>query len=60
MTTVYPGRTATPMQEALHESEGNPYDPDRWIQPETVAKAVIDVIDLGPDASLSDITIRPR
>ena len=60
VTTVYPGRTATPMQEALHESEGNPYDPERWIQPESVAKAVIDVIDLGPDHSMSDITIRPR
>ena len=34
------------MQEALHESEGNPYDPDRWIQAETVAKAIIDVMDL--------------
>ena len=60
VTTVYPGRTATPMQEALHESEGNPYDPDRWIQPESVAKAVVDVIELSSDATIADITIRPR
>lgn len=60
VTTVYPGRTATPMQEALHAEEGNPYDPSRWIQPETVATTVIQVLDLAPDATISDITVRPR
>lgn len=60
VTTVYPGRTATPMQAALHEYEGTPYDPNRWIQPETVATAVLQVLDLPPDATISDITVRPR
>jgi NAD(P)-dependent dehydrogenase (short-subunit alcohol dehydrogenase family) len=60
VTTVYPGRTATPMQAALHEHEGNPYDPTRWIQPETVATTVLQVLDLAPDATISDITVRPR
>lgn len=60
VTTVYPGRTATPMQEALHAHEGNPYDPDRWIQPGTVAATVLQIIDLPPDATISDVTVRPR
>lgn len=60
VTTVYPGRTATPMQEALHAHEGNPYDPDRWIQPGTVAATVLQIIDLPPDATISDITVRSR
>ncbi|MGL5824247.1 MAG: SDR family oxidoreductase [Nocardioides sp.] len=60
VTTVYPGRTATPMQAALHEYEDVPYDPSRWIQPETIAQVVLDVIDLTPDATLSEITLRPR
>lgn len=60
VTTVYPGRTATPMQESLHEYEGTAYDPQRWIQPETVATAVVRVIDLSQDASIPDLTIRPR
>lgn len=60
VTTVYPGRTATPMQEALHVWEGVDYDPARWIQPETVATAVLQVIDLTPDAAIPDLTIRPR
>jgi NAD(P)-dependent dehydrogenase (short-subunit alcohol dehydrogenase family) len=60
VTTVYPGRTATPMQEALHAHEGMPYDPERWIQPETVAKAVLHVIDLSQDAAIPDLSVRPR
>jgi NAD(P)-dependent dehydrogenase (short-subunit alcohol dehydrogenase family) len=60
VTTVYPGRTATPMQAALHAHEGNPYDPTRWIQPETVAATVLQVLDLAPDATIADITVRPR
>jgi NAD(P)-dependent dehydrogenase (short-subunit alcohol dehydrogenase family) len=31
--TVYPGRTATPMQEKVHAQEGADYDADRWIDP---------------------------
>lgn len=60
VTTIYPGRTATPMQEALHEWEGVDYDASRWIQPETVATAVLQVIDLTPDAAIPDLSIRPR
>lgn len=60
VTTVYPGRTATPMQQRVHQQEGRDYDPDAWIDPVTVAAAIIGVLDLSADATVPDLTIRPR
>lgn len=59
VTSVYPGRTATPMQESVHEQEGAAYDPDRFIAASTVAEAVLHVLDLPRDATISDLTVRP-
>ena len=60
VTTVYPGRTATPMQEKVHAQEGKAYDPSAWIRPGTVADAILGVLDLPGDATLTDVTIKPR
>lgn len=60
VTTVYPGRTATPMQQKVHQQEGKEYDADAWIDPATVVDAVLHVLDLPGDATLSELTIRPR
>lgn len=60
VTSVYPGRTATPMQEKVHGQEGKEYDAAAWIRPETVADAILHVLDLPADATLSDLTLRPR
>lgn len=59
VTTVYPSRTATPMQEKVHAQEGEVYDRDRWIQPETVASSILHVLDLPRDATIPELTIRP-
>lgn len=59
VTTVYPGRTATPMQEKVHAQEGAAYDADRWIDPASVATAVLTAIDLPRDAVITDLTVRP-
>jgi len=59
VTTVYPGRTATLMQAKVHEQEGAAYDPDRWIDPASVATAVLTALDLPRDAMISDLTVRP-
>ncbi|MBM9503834.1 SDR family oxidoreductase [Actinacidiphila acididurans] len=59
VTSVYPGRTATPMQEKVHRQEGKSYDADRWIDPESVATAVLTALDLPRDAELTDLTVRP-
>jgi short-subunit dehydrogenase len=60
VTTVFPGRTATPMQERVHEQEGKTYDGSDWIDPGTVVDAILHVLDLPEDATISDLTIRPR
>ena len=59
VTSVYPGRTATAMQEEVHRQEGKEYDAAAWIQPETVADAILHVLDLPRDATLTDLTLRP-
>lgn len=59
VTSVYPGRTATPMQEKVHAYEGKSYDPDAWISPESVATAVLTALDLPRDAEITDLTVRP-
>jgi short-subunit dehydrogenase len=60
VTTVFPGRTATPMQEKVHAQEGEEYDAADWIDPATVADAILHVLDLPDDATITDLTIRPR
>ncbi|MGW6912215.1 SDR family oxidoreductase [Kitasatospora sp. NPDC054939] len=59
VTSVYPGRTATPMQVKVHQQEGKAYDADRWIAPESVAKAVVAALDASRDAHITEITVRP-
>ena len=59
VTSIYPGRTATPMQQRVHEQEGKEYDPNDWIRPETVAAAIVHVLDLPRDATIADVTVSP-
>ncbi|PVG83321.1 short chain dehydrogenase [Nocardioides gansuensis] len=59
VTSVYPGRTASPMQERVHEQEGKDYDAGAWIQPGTVAEAILHVLDLPADATIPDLSVRP-
>ncbi len=59
VSSVYPGRTATPMQERVHDQEGKEYDAGDWIRPETVADAILHVLDLPRDATVPDVTVSP-
>ncbi|MEU2516158.1 SDR family oxidoreductase [Streptomyces syringium] len=59
VTSVYPGRTATPMQAKVHQQEGREYDPAAYIDPESVATTVLLAIDLPRDAEINDLTVRP-
>jgi short-subunit dehydrogenase len=59
VTTVFPSRTATPMQEKVHEQEGRTYDAARWITPATVVGTILHVLDLPPDATIPEVTVRP-
>jgi len=57
--SVYLGRTATPMQEALFRKEGQSYDPDILLQPEDVASTIVHALMLPRTAEVTDISIRP-
>jgi len=57
--SVFLGRTATPMQAAIHELEGRPYNFQRLMQPEDVAAVVINALTLPRTAEVTDVSIRP-
>ncbi|WP_327679928.1 SDR family oxidoreductase [Streptomyces sp. NBC_00467] len=59
VTSVYPGRTASPMQAKVHSQEGKEYDAGRWIDPESVATVILTALDLPRDAEVNDVTVRP-
>ena len=59
VSTVFPGRTATPMQEKVHAQEGKEYDAAAWIRPETVADQVVRLIDMPRDATVPEVVVRP-
>lgn len=59
VTSVYPGRTATPMQEKVHRQEGKDYDPSRWITPDAVATTVLTALDLPRGSEVTDLSVRP-
>ena len=59
VSSIYPGRVATAMQEKVHRQEGRDYDPAQWIQPDSVATAVLSALDLPRDAEITDLSVRP-
>ena len=57
--SVFAGRTATPMQEAICQSEGMPFRPEILLQPEDIASVVVHTLSLPLTAEVTDISIRP-
>jgi len=57
--SVYVGRTATPMQEYVHEHEGRTYDPDLLLQPSEVVQALLSALAMPATAEITDISVRP-
>lgn len=57
--SVYPGRTATPMQAVIFEKEtGRKYNPELLMQPEDIAAMVINSLLLPRRAEVTDIFVR--
>ena len=57
--SVYPGRTASPMQQKVREQEGKTYDADDFVQPDDVARQVVSALLLPRTASVTELVIRP-
>lgn len=56
--SVYPGRTASPMQAAVKATEGQPYEPARLIQPSDVSRMVCQALALPRTAQVIEINVR--
>jgi len=57
--SVFPGRTASPMQAAVHGAEGKAYHPELLMQPEDVAAMVIHALTLPRSVEVTEISLRP-
>ncbi len=57
--SVYPGRTATPMQASVRQMEGKPYDPSAFVQVTDVSHMTLSALALPDTASVIDLNIRP-
>lgn len=57
--SVYLGRTATPLQQALYQQHGSTYRPETLLQPEDVASTIVHALTLPPTAEVTDICMRP-
>ncbi|MER7863934.1 SDR family oxidoreductase [Amycolatopsis japonica] len=60
VTSIYPGRTDTEMQQAIIADEGRAYEPERFLRPESVAAAVLAAVSATGDAHPTEVTLRPR
>ena len=57
--SIYPGRTASPMQKAVFKMEGREYRPELLMQPEDLATVIINTLALPRSAEVTDINVRP-
>ncbi|HEX5483015.1 MAG TPA: SDR family oxidoreductase [Terriglobia bacterium] len=57
--SVFPGRTATPMQEDRFREEGRTYHPELLLQPDDVAMMVMHALSMPRTAEVTGIHIRP-
>ncbi|MFE6610056.1 SDR family oxidoreductase [Amycolatopsis sp. NPDC057786] len=60
VTSIYPGRTDTEMQQAIVADEGRAYEPERFLRPESVAAAVLAAVSATGDAHPTEVILRPR
>jgi NADP-dependent 3-hydroxy acid dehydrogenase YdfG len=58
--SVYPGRTATPRQESVRAQELEPYEPERYVQPDTLAVMVRAMLELPRDAVFAQVVVNRR
>jgi len=59
VTSVFPGRTASEMQRKVRAQERADYNPAAYMEPHTVARAVVTALTMPRDAAIIDLSIRP-
>jgi NADP-dependent 3-hydroxy acid dehydrogenase YdfG len=59
VSSLYPGRTATPMQRDNMRAEGRAYDAGELIQPEDLGAIVLHLLTLPRTIEVTDVFMRP-
>ena len=59
VTSIYPGRTRTPMQVAVLQWEGREEPAERLLDPDDIATVVLAILALPRTAEVTDLHIRP-
>jgi NADP-dependent 3-hydroxy acid dehydrogenase YdfG len=59
VTSIYPGRIATDMQRRVRQDEGGRYLPDQYLNPDSIAYAVLAAVNAPAGALLTEITVAP-
>jgi len=60
VVTIAPGQTDTGMLRAMVSEAGGAYEPERYIQVDSIARAVRHVVDAPADVQITDVAVRPR
>lgn len=60
VASVYPGQISTPMLKGIDDRLGVVYEPELYINPQTVANTVIWIADAPADVHISNVDLRPR
>jgi NADP-dependent 3-hydroxy acid dehydrogenase YdfG len=60
VTTIYPAATATPRLRRIRAAYGRPYEPARYIQPESLAAMITWVLAAPPDSYVIELSVFPR
>ncbi|MFE9744334.1 SDR family oxidoreductase [Saccharothrix saharensis] len=60
VTSVHPGRVDTDMQRGVRQQENGDYQPNLYLTPDSVARAVATAVNAGDDAHFTEIVVRPR
>jgi NADP-dependent 3-hydroxy acid dehydrogenase YdfG len=59
VVSIYPGNTATPMQERVRQQTGEVLDASCMLQPEDVAAAIVETLSIARSAEVTDLHVRP-
>jgi short-subunit dehydrogenase len=60
VTSIFPGRVDTPMQQQVCAMEGKEYTPEHYIRPEDMARTILEILTLPVDVEINELTIRPN
>ncbi len=60
VTTIFPGQIDSKMLRGINEYLGRPFEPDRYIRPESIAETIRWIVDSPHDVHITNIDVRPR